>query len=95
MTLNDSKPYLSYLNKLVDQYSNAYHHSINKNPINTDYSALNEKIETNIKAPKFKFNEFKVIQNQTVMLEIKQNQTCKTMQLKKNQIMLHALIHLI
>ena len=61
MTLNDSKPYLSYLNKLVDQYSNAYHHSINKNPINTDYSALNEKIETNIKAPKFKFNEFKVI----------------------------------
>ena len=61
MTLNDSKPYLSYLNKLVDQYSNAYHHSINKNPINTDYSALNEKIETNIKAPKFTFNEVKVI----------------------------------
>ena len=30
MTANDSKFYLPYLNKLVDQY-NTYHHSINKN----------------------------------------------------------------
>ena len=30
MTANDSKPYLPYLNKLVDQYNNTYHHSINK-----------------------------------------------------------------
>ena len=30
MTANDSKSYLSYLNKLVDQYNNTYHHSINK-----------------------------------------------------------------
>ena len=30
MTANDSKFYLSYLNKLVDQYNNTYHHSINK-----------------------------------------------------------------
>ena len=29
MTANDSKSYLSYLNKLVDQYNNTYHHSIN------------------------------------------------------------------
>ena len=29
MTANDSKPYLPYLNKLVDQYNNTYH-SINK-----------------------------------------------------------------
>ena len=28
---NDSKSYLSYLNKLVDQYNNSYHHSVNKN----------------------------------------------------------------
>ena len=30
MTVNDSKSYLSYFNKLVDQYNNVYHHSINK-----------------------------------------------------------------
>ena len=28
MTTNDSKSYLSYLNKLIDQYKNTYHHSI-------------------------------------------------------------------
>ena len=28
MTSNDSKSYLSYLNKLIDQYKNTYHHSI-------------------------------------------------------------------
>ena len=43
MTPNDSKSYLSYLNKLVDQYNNTLHHSIDKNPINADYSALTEK----------------------------------------------------
>ena len=57
MTANDNKSYLPYLNKLVDHYNNTYHHSINKNPINADYSALNEKIETNPKAPKFKVND--------------------------------------
>ena len=57
MTANDSKSYLPYLNKLVDQYNNTYHHSINKKPINADYSALTEKIETNPKAPKFKVND--------------------------------------
>ena len=57
MTTNDSKPCLSYLNKLVDQCNNSYHHSINKKPINTDYSALSEKTETNLKAPKFKVND--------------------------------------
>ena len=44
------------MNKLVDQYNNAYHHSINKKPINADYSASTEKIDTNPKAPKFKVN---------------------------------------
>ena len=51
---NDSKSYLPYLNKLVDQCNNTYHHSTGKKPINADYSALTEKIETNPKAPKFK-----------------------------------------
>ena len=31
MTASDSNSYLSYLNKLVDQYKNAYDHSISKN----------------------------------------------------------------
>ena len=44
------------MNKLVDQYNNTYHHSINKKPINADYSALTEKIETNPKGPKLKVN---------------------------------------
>ena len=57
MTANDSESYLSDLNKLVDQYNNTYHHSINKKPINSDYSVLTKKIETNSKAPKFKVND--------------------------------------
>ena len=40
MTANVSKPYISYFNKLVDQDNNTYHHSINKNPIDADYSGL-------------------------------------------------------
>ena len=50
MTANDNKSYLPYLNKSADQYNNTYHHSINKKLINADYSASNEKIETNPKA---------------------------------------------
>ena len=57
MTAHDNKSYLSYLNKIVDQYSNTYHHSINKKPVNADYSTLPEKIETNSKAPTFKIND--------------------------------------
>ena len=56
MKANDSESYLAYLNKLLDQYNNTYPHSINKKPINADYSALTDKIETNLKAPKFKVN---------------------------------------
>ena len=57
MTANDSKSYLSYLNKLIDKYKNIYHHSINKKPINANYFRLTEKTETNPKAPKFKVND--------------------------------------
>ena len=56
MTANDSKFYLSYLNKLVYQYNNTYYNSIGKKPINGDYSPLIEKIETTFKALKFKVN---------------------------------------
>ena len=45
------------MNKLVGQYNNTYHRSINKKPINADCSALTENIETNNKAPKFKVND--------------------------------------
>ena len=54
MTTNDSKSYLGYLNKSVDEYNNAYHLSVGKKPIDPDYSALTEEIESNHKAPKFK-----------------------------------------
>ena len=50
MAGSDSKSYLAYLNKLVDEYNNTYHHSINKQPINADYSTVTENIETNSKA---------------------------------------------
>ena len=45
----NSKSYFPYLNKLVDQYNNTYHYSIDKKPVNADYSVLTEKIETNPK----------------------------------------------
>ena len=57
MTANGSKSYLSYLNELVDQYNNIYHHFIDKEPINADYYSLTEKIESNLKVPKFKVNK--------------------------------------
>ena len=47
------KSYFSYLNKLVNKYSNTYHRAIGKKPINADYSSLSDKIETNPKSPKF------------------------------------------
>ena len=57
MTANDSKSHLPYLNKLVDQYNNTYHHSLDKRIANADYSALTKNIDTNPKAPKFKVND--------------------------------------
>ena len=56
ITANDGKSYVKYLNKLVNQCNNTYHHSINKKPINADYSALTENIDLNLKAPKVKVN---------------------------------------
>ena len=45
------------MNKLVDQYNNTYHQSINKKPINADYFVLTEKLETNHQVLKFKVND--------------------------------------
>ena len=33
--------------KLVDQHDNTYHGSINKKPVNADFSVLSENIESN------------------------------------------------
>ena len=38
MKANDSKSYLIYLNKLLDQHNNTYSSSIGSKPINADYS---------------------------------------------------------
>ena len=54
------------MNKLVYQYSNTYHHSINKKPINADYSALTEKIETNFKLVNLKL----VIESELLSIRI-------------------------
>ena len=44
------------MNTLVDEYNNTYH-SINKKPINGDYSDLTKKIDTHSKVSKFKVND--------------------------------------
>ena len=61
MTANDSKSYLPYLNKLVDEYNNTYHHSVYRKPINADYSASTGNFETNPKGPKFEVNDRLII----------------------------------
>ena len=33
MTINHGKSYLAYFNKLIDQYNNTYHHSINQKKV--------------------------------------------------------------
>ena len=48
MTADDSKSYLGYLNKLVNEYNKSYHRSIGKESIETDCSALTKEIETNL-----------------------------------------------
>ena len=57
MTANDSKSYHPYLNKLVDQCNNTYHHSIDKKPIYADWSVSIGNIEANPKASRFKVND--------------------------------------
>ena len=53
MTSNDSKTYLSY-SKLINEYNNTYHQSIDNNSINADYPDLTDEVESNRKALKFK-----------------------------------------
>ena len=57
MTANNGKYYLGHLDKLVDEYNNTYHHSIDKEPIDADFSTLAEEIESIYKVPKFKVGD--------------------------------------
>ena len=68
MAVKNSKCYLPSLNSLVEQYSNTYHRSINKKPINADYSALNENIGT---IPKTLKNLNLMIESQLLNIRIK------------------------
>ena len=43
LELINSKSYLGCLNKLVDKYNNAYHHSIGTKPVHTNFSVLPKK----------------------------------------------------
>ena len=45
------------MNKLVNQYNNTYNRCIGKKQTDGNYSVLTEKIETNLKAPKFKVGD--------------------------------------
>ena len=44
MTANESKSYLGYFNKLIDECNNSYYRSVSKNPMHVDYSALTKEI---------------------------------------------------
>ena len=50
--------FLPYLNKLVDQYNNTYHHFIHEKPMNANDSALTENIKSNRKVSKFKVSDW-------------------------------------
>ena len=57
MTAINSKSDVNYLNKLADQYNYNYHCSICKKLAHSDDAALTEKIEMNLRAPKFKIDD--------------------------------------
>lgn len=57
MTANQKKSYLSYFNKLVDQFNNTYHRSIGENLVDSDFFALTEESESSHEAPKFKVGD--------------------------------------
>ena len=54
MMANNSKSYLGCLNKFVDEYNHSYHSSVSKKPIDVDYFALTEEIDTNPKVSSFR-----------------------------------------
>ena len=57
VTANDSKSYLGYLKKLVDEYCNTYYCSIGKKPIDCDYSVFTEETKSSYKVHRFKISD--------------------------------------
>ena len=53
MTVSNSKSYLGYFKKLVDEYKNIFNRTIGKKVIHIDYSALTEEIESSHETLKF------------------------------------------
>ena len=71
VTAYDSKSYLGYLNKLVDEYNNTFHCFNDKKPIHADYSTLTEEIELIHKAPKFKVgNRVKITKYKNILAKV-------------------------
>ena len=63
---NNKKPYLGYLNKLLDEYNNIGNF-IGKNSVDTDYSTLTKEIDTNPISPKFKVgNRVRIIKYKNI-----------------------------
>ena len=69
---------LNYLNKLVDEYNNTYHHSIDETSIDDDFSALSEETERNPKSPKLKVGDWVTI---TKYKNILSNDNCSLLTL--------------
>ena len=57
MTADNKKSYLGYFNKLVDEYNNSYHRSIDKKLTVADCSDVTEKLQSSLKATKFKIRD--------------------------------------
>ena len=48
MIAKNSQTYLGYLNELLNECNNSYHHPIGKNAIDGDYFAFTDKIQINV-----------------------------------------------
>ena len=57
LTANNRKCYLSYFNKIIEEYNNTYHRFVGEKSIDADYSVLTEEIESGLKAPKLKVDD--------------------------------------
>lgn len=54
MTAKNSKTYLGYLNKSVDEQKKSYHCAISNKSIHADFFSVSEKVQTNPKTREFR-----------------------------------------
>ena len=87
MTAHNKKSCLGYLNKLVDEHNNTYHHYIGKKPVDADNSALTEEIDTNLKCnPKYKVGDaVRITKLGIFLVKGKENTNTLIMFLARNQ----------